>query len=132
MTVEGLYNEYVAYKKYQIRETTLEKTKQILSSHVLPELIDKRLDKLDLATLKGWKQTIEEKPLSITTKKNIFAALRSVLNFGVKFEHLNSHPLNKLGNFVDAYASHPEIDYYTADDFKKFIAVARKFAEKRT
>lgn len=35
MTVQALYDEYIAAKRHEVRETTLDKAEQILSTHVL-------------------------------------------------------------------------------------------------
>lgn len=132
LTVKELLDEYLNTKKYEVRETTLDKNRKVLETHIIPHLGTKRLKSLNLHTLKAWKQTISEKGLSSTFEKNIFGELRALLNYAVKMEHIDSHPLARLGNFKDAYETKKTISYYTADEFKKFIEKAKKHAEIQT
>ena len=131
MTVQALYDEYIAAKKHEVRETTLDKAEQILDTHVLGTMGGVKLDKLTVPVLQKWKLEIEGKGLALKTRRNIFAAFRSMLNYGVKMEHLPSNPMSRIGNFKDAYQTKKEIQYYTADEFKKFIAAAKLEAETK-
>lgn len=131
ITVRQLFEEYTKAKKYEVRETTLEKTKQILENHVLPTFENKKLSQINLISLQKWKTKIEEKSLSITTKRNVYKEFRTLLNFAVKFGYLNANPLTKLGNFKDAYETKESIDYYTSDEFLKFIGKAKSEAETK-
>jgi integrase len=128
MTVKNLYDKYIAVKKYEIRKTSLNKSSTILENHVLPFLKNKKLNQLNLALLQEWKNYIEKKSLSFTMKKNIFSAFRAMLNFAVKFGHLASNPLLKIGNFKDAYETKKEMNYYTAKEFKIYIKQAKDIA----
>ena len=53
-----------------------------------------------------------------------------MLNYAVKMGYLPQNPIVLVGNFKDAYASAQKevLYYYTADEFKRYIAVARKTA----
>ncbi len=131
MTVQALFDEYIAAKKYEVRETTLDKSKRILSHHVLPQLGSTRVDRLTAPILNQWKHTISELGLAIKTRKNIFGELRAMLNYAVKMDYLPKNPLQNVGNFKDAYdaASQPSLHYYTPDQFKQYIACARDTAK---
>lgn len=130
ITVKQLYDEYTNAKKIEVRETTLNKTKQILSNHVLPMFKSNRLKTLTLQSLQKWKLYIEGKKLSATTKKNIFGEFRAMLNYAVKFGYISSNPLSKLGNFKNAYEGKKTINYYTSDEFLKFISASKDHIEK--
>lgn len=45
-------------------------------------------------------------------------------------EYIVKNPLKNVGNFKDAYEHKEEMSFYTADEFKKFIAAARARAEQ--
>lgn len=130
-TVQDLFDEYVSVKKYEVRESTLTKSSQVLINHVLPYLQDKKLADLTVPVLQKWKKEIEEKQLGIVMKKNIFKEFRALLNFAVKMEYIPSNPLTKVGNFKDAYETKKEMDFYTPDEFLQFISAARKSAEEQ-
>lgn len=54
-----------------------------------------------------------------------------MLNFAVKMDYIPSNPLLKVGNFKSPMEEHKEMLFYTIDEFKKYIAVARSEAENK-
>ncbi|MCI5655179.1 MAG: site-specific integrase [Candidatus Pseudoruminococcus sp.] len=130
MTVAELFEEYISSKRSEVRETTLDKSKRNLEYHILPILGDYKLKKLTLPVLQDWKIKINNKELSITTRQNLYGELRNFLNYAVKMEYIPTNPLLKLGNFKATLELEQtkEMDYYTADEFKQFISVARNCA----
>lgn len=131
LTVGQLYDEYVKTKQYEVRESSLYKSMQILSNHVIPYFKDDKLNHINLQALQKWKRYIEEKGLSITMKQNIFGEFRAMVNYAVKFGYMSSNPLTKIGNFKDAYELKKHMDYYTAEEFLKYIEVAKSEAQKQ-
>lgn len=45
---------------------------------------------------------MEERDLSLTTKKNAYTELRAMLNYAVRMEYITKHQLSKVGNFRDS------------------------------
>lgn len=141
MTIQQLYDEYIKVKQYEVRETTLEKAKQMLSGYVLPALKNHRLDKLSMKILQDWKTGIEEhkttndSSLSLEYKRKIFASFKTMLNYALKMKYISENMLVALGNFKDPYETKKEIDFYTADEFIKFKSISYQAAvenEQRT
>lgn len=129
MPLQALYEEYIKAKSHEVRESTLEKYKERLGDHVLPYLGDVNIDKFTSPILQKWKNEIEEKGLSLKMKQNIYGELRALFNFAVKMDYISRNPLLSIGNFKDAYVTKHEINYYTPEEFIKFITKARECAE---
>ena len=130
MTVAQLVEEYLAKKKQDIRETSYDKTRRNLEYAILPHMGNVKLDKLNASTLQIWKNKIGELPLKTSTKKNYFKEFSSLLNYAVKFGYIPSNPLKIVGNFRDKEFKKPEeMQYYTADEFLKYFAAAKQYAE---
>ena len=135
LTLQQLYDEYVRVKKHEVKETTIDKSQKLLKSYVLPVLGERRIDKLTMSELQKWKDCLTEqktskgKSFSLKYKKNIFGEFRTLLNFAVKMEYIEKNLLSKVGTFKDVSAIKKEMDFYTADEFLKFISVAREAAE---
>ena len=55
MTVKQLYDEYIAVKKYEVREITLYRSDNMIKRYILPILEDVRIDKLTTQVLQDWK-----------------------------------------------------------------------------
>lgn len=130
ITVQHLYDEYVISKKHEVRESTLDKSKTVLTRHVLPILKDYKIDKLTIPVLEDWKRKIEDKGLSIRMRKNIYSDFRAMLNYAVKMEYLQKNPLLKVGNFRAPLELKKEMQYYTAEEFQQFIFAAKEYAEQ--
>ena len=130
MTVHALYTEYMEVKRHEVRETTLDKSRRNLEHHVIPQLGDIRIDRLTMPVLQHWKLSISGLGLAIKTRRNIYGEFRALLNYAVKMDYLPKNPLHSVGNFKDAYtdACRETLQYYTPDEFKRYIACARECA----
>ncbi len=88
----------------------------------------KQIDKLSTQVLRNWKISMEERNLSLTTKRNVYTELRTMLNYAVRMEYIPKHQLAKVGNFKDTLFTKKEINFYTPEEFKKYIEIAKKQA----
>lgn len=133
-TVQDLYNEYIAVKKNEVRETTLDKSKRILIGNVLPQLGEMRIDRLTNPVLQKWKAEIAERDLKVKTKQNFYKEFNTMLNYAVKMDYLPRNPLSKIGNFKEVYfeTQQDKLHYYTAEQYLKFAAIARQEANTLT
>ena len=130
ITLSKLYQEYLKSTKNDLRESTIAQIDNFIGNHVLKEIGERKLSKLTIPTLQEWKNTVNDKPLSLRTKQNIYSYFRALLNFGVKMEYIPTNPLPKVGNFRSSGETKKEMNYYTAEEFKKFMRAARKHAEE--
>lgn len=124
ITVQELFDEFINAMQYELRETTMRKHKDIYAHHIQNILGCTKLDKLSTRVLQNWKLEIEQKQLSTKMKKNIYGELRCILNYAVKLDYLQKNPLLKLGNFKSTLECKKEMDFYTSEDFLKFIKAA--------
>jgi len=131
MSLRTLYEEYIKAKSHEVRETSIEKYKQRLEDHVLPSLGNVAINKFTRPLLQQWKNEMEEKNLSLKMKQNVYSELRALFNYAVKMDYLSKNPLISLGNFKDANESRKEINYYTPEEFIKFIEAARTCAKEK-
>lgn len=127
-TVSSLLEEFIASKKNQIRETSLDKVRRNLEFHVIPSLGELTLKKLTKPVLQNWKNEISDKGLAVTTCNNIYRDLNGLLNYAVKMEYLPQNNLKILGGFRDAMFTKPEekIQYYTPEQFLRYIKAAEE------
>ncbi len=138
LTVHQLYDEFIKIKQFEVRENTLRTLRRRLELYVIPELGGCRLNELTAARLQRWKQTVEQQnnfknpsqPLSLIMKQNLYGALREMLNYAIRMEYLAKNPLMTVGNFKNPYELKKEMDFYTPEEFKKFISTARERAKR--
>ena len=131
ITVCQLFNEYMATKKHEVRQTTYEKTCRILKRYVIPEFKDTKVVKLTVPMIQKWKNKMSEQDLTLTTRKNIFGEFRAMLNYAVKLDYIKKNPLLVAGNFKAsiAIADTKTFNYYTVDEFHQFVSAAKKVAQ---
>ena len=69
--------------------------------------------------------------MAVTTKQNIYGELRNLFNYAVEKDYLLRNPLHNVKNFKDPYEINPQekIQYYTPEEFKQYISIARQTAE---
>lgn len=131
-TVSALYDEYVKARKNEIRESTMQKHILTFNKFIIPELGNIRIDRLTPQMLRQWKTNIDNiTEYSVGYKREIYAKFRTVLNYAVKMEYIPKNPLNNVGNFKDTDFTTKEPDYYTADEFRRYIAIARENATEK-
>lgn len=128
MTVKQLYNSFMEMRKYEVRDSSYDKTERVYKLHILPILSDVRIDALSATILQKWKLSVEEKGLTLKTRQNIFSELRTMFNYAVRMEYISKNPLFKVGNFKGSVAIKKDIDFYTPEEFRKFITAAKKVA----
>jgi len=96
MTVKQLYDEYISNKKYEVRETSIYKTGNMFNRYIFPILQNVQIDKLSVPILQEWKISMQKRDLSLTSKRNVFTELRTMLNYAVRVEHIQKHNLSKV------------------------------------
>jgi len=131
MTVQQLYDEYIEVKKYEVKETTQDKIKQLFEYYILPTFKDYRIDRLSMKSLQDWKTEMQKKSLSLLTKKAVFGYFRAFINYAIAMEYLHKNPIIKLGNFKDSNYTKTEMKFYTPEEYKKFISRAKELATEK-
>ena len=129
ITLDELFDEYCKIRKNELRESTFNKLCRNYALYIKPYFGGFKLKKINPKKLVLWKSEIDNKRLAIKTKKTIYSILHGLLDYAVKIGYLPNNPLDKVGNFKSTCAIKKEMDFYTPDEFKKFIASAREFAE---
>ena len=133
MTVQELYDEYIKSKQNEVRATTMRTIKERIDKGTLPYLKDKSLAKITAPVIQDWKNTLSTLGLSTRSLQNYFTELRQMFNFAVRMGYMQTNPMTIVGNFSVKRDAVPKekIQYYTADQFLKFISEAKKSAERK-
>lgn len=129
ITLNALADEWEKSRLKSVRETSRAKDRQYLKHHILPYLGEQRIDHLGTKALQEWKNQLDNTTLALRTKNLAYSTLNAALNYAVRMEYLPTNPLTKLGRFRDALAEpHHEMQYYTPEEFRLFIAAAKAAA----
>lgn len=133
MTVQQLYDEYILAKENEVRYSSLVKIKNCITKGVLPTLSDKQIAKLTVKQMQEWKNETAKIGFAQTTLRNYNGEFRQMLNYAVKMGYIPKNPLTIVGNFKESFELKPKdkIQYYTAEQFIKFITEAKKAAQEK-
>ena len=128
MTFGDLANEHFEYQKDKVKYTTQSNYKKKMLH--FDSLFKIRICDLSINDIEKWKVEINKKltpagtPLATRTKNDLFKYLKSILNYGTKWHDFNFASMyNKMVNFNNPNELPKEMEFYTYEEFKKFIAV---------
>lgn len=139
ITLNELVKVYEKERGPEIRRTTLDKKKSVLANNVCPVLGEKAVRSLSAEDMRAWRVWINGRttekgtPLKAATKNAAYRELRALLNFAAANGYLRETPLKNVPAFRDPYkeAEAARLRYYTAEEYKRYIAAAREAAEKK-
>ena len=126
MTIKELAADYINGTRYDVRESTLDKTAHNLEQQIIPYLGNVKLRNLTTQLCREWKNTISDKRFAIKTRQNLYSTFNALLNYAVQQDYIRKNPLSVLGTFKDVDFDSPEnkaLHYYTADEFGIFSKV---------
>jgi len=116
----GIYEKHIElklkYNSYRTIKTRVEK-------HVLPYFKDYKLEKINAAIYTRWQKIMEDKGYSYKYKSSMHGAIRTMLNYAIKFYGLETNIASKVGNFSKRNEIPKQPDVWSYEEFKKFIDV---------
>lgn len=124
MTLGDLFDEHYNYQKDKVKLTTLSNYGKKIKH--FNSIRDIKLDKIKIQDIENWRQEVNSKKLATRTKNDLMKYLKSVLNYGTKWYDFNFTSMyNKMVNFTDPNELPKEMQFYTYEEFKKFLSVEK-------
>ena len=121
MTFEELYQKFREYQDDKIRITT-KKNYENKKKH-LDDFMKLKCKNYTIDHYEAWKKKMNEKNLSTRTKNDVLKFWKSILNYGMNWYGFDFNLVyRKMTNFTNPNEMKKEMDFYTYDEFKKFIA----------
>ena len=123
MTFKELYMAYYEYQKDKVKETTmLTYTDRMRYMELLDNV---KVDDFNVRYYELWrKKILSYEHLSNRTRNYIYKFLKAIMNFGTKWYGLNfSGVYNKMSNFNDPNEIKKEMQFWTNEEYRQFIAI---------
>lgn len=127
MSMDSLCRLYLADLKTRRKPTTVYSEECVINRHILPHLGEMPVNKITVATVRQWQNTIMQakaiysgRSLSPHTLRNISVCLSSILNYAVRFYGLPQNPVQVARGMGKAVV---HIDFWEAKEYKRFLSV---------
>lgn len=136
ITLQQLYDEYIAVKKFEVRENSMRTIIGRLELYVLPKFKDYKLNKITSSELQKWKQYIEtctsqkaKRKTFIKYETKYLRRISCLDELCGKMEYIPRNPPTVVGNFRNPYENKKGNGFLHPEEFKKYIQAAKKQAE---
>ena len=131
MTFKDLYLSYYNYQEGKVKSTTLKTYKDRVKYFSMLDKI-KLLD-FNITHFEKWKKEINKIEISANYKNHLYKFLKALLNYGSRWFDFNFNSMyQKMINFTNPDEVKKEMEFYTYDEFKRFISVEKDILYKTT
>ena len=121
MTFKDLYEAYYEYQEDKVKATTIKTYKDRIKYMKLLDNI--KLKDLSVVHYELWRKELGKMNISTRYKNHIQKFIKIVLNWGTKMYGYDFRLFyNKITNFTNPNEIKKEMDFYTLEEFKKFIS----------
>ena len=124
MAFGSLVELYFEDMKNRLRVTTIDGKRNIFDTKILPAFGNKPVNKITAADVRKWQGELIEKGYAPTYLKSIHNQLSAIFNYGISYYKLSENPARLAGAMGKKKAE--EMEIWTLDEFKQFIAVVDK------
>ena len=129
MTFKELYLAFYDYQQDKVKATT---NHTYLDRMRYMELLDNiKVKDFNIQHYELWRKKILEYDLSNRTRNYIYKFLKTIMNFGTKWYGLNFNQVySKMTNFTDPNEIKKEMEFWTYEEYSKFISVEEDLTYK--
>lgn len=117
-----LWIEYNKNAKLKQKKQSYRKTLSKFNNHILPYFKDYRVNKIDVKAYTQWQIELSKKGYSYKYLSSLHGAMVTILNHAVKFHGLKTNIASQIGNFSKGNIKPSRIDFWTYEEYQKFIS----------
>ncbi len=120
-----LWLEYEKYMKVKLKKQSYRKEYNNYKNHILPYFKDYLVKDITAKDYLGFMNVIEdnENNYKYSFKTSLHTCMVSILNYAIKFYDLKDNIASKVGNFNKNKREIKNIDFWTYEEYQKFISV---------
>lgn len=141
MLFDEVIEEWLKYKKKNVKESTFEQLEVIIRLHVRPFFRSKRVMKIRRSDIKEWldyyadlKNTNGENAYSYGARLKYLSVMKSLLHYAVnELEVLEKNPSDRLKVPVkdNVELNKDEVKYYSLDELKQILNYMKTYKHQR-
>lgn len=126
ITFNDAYDKYYNYQSERVRATSLAGYRPIYD-HIRKYIGDLPIRDLTVDGYMEFKKNLTNDGLSTNRKNKIHQFVKTLIKFTNSMYGVNSDVPDRVGRFYDPTAIRKEMDFYTFDEYKTFIAAVDSF-----
>lgn len=123
ITFKKAYSNYLEYAEIKQKPTSLITLRTKLEKNFLPYFENVKINSLSLDKYLDWQKQIEKKGYSYSYKRNLHYCVVAFYNYLQNFEGIKKNIPKIIGNFKNSYYEESKNDFWTYEEFKRFINV---------
>lgn len=121
ITLNTLFDNYIAYQKSRLKETTVFEIKKIYEYNIAPFFGKLKLTSIDKRRILDWQAHLESKNYTHSTKSKLRSKLHAILDYGVLYYDLPFNVIDRVPNFRNTTPK-KEMQIWTPQEFNSFIS----------
>lgn len=128
LTFNQIFQEYREYRKQDMKIQSIKKLENLYK--VFEPIGEVKINDYDLGKHKQFRLFIEQKDYSVAYKNKIIGLLKRLIKYSNKYYNTNDTILNFIDNFKEVNKFKKEMQFFTYDEFQKFVSVIDEFDYK--
>lgn len=119
-----LIDDYLEDCKSRLKPTSCTQKEYLIMSHIRPVFGSFQLKDITPLMVRKWENDILRKGYKPTYQRQITSILSAIFNYAVKFYGAKENPLKIVGHLGKNNAD--SFDFWTLDEYKKFLSVCQE------
>ena len=128
ITFKQVFEEYIEYRKKDIKAQSIKKVEN--QYKVFEPINNVKVNDFSIQTYKQLQLYIEQKKYSVEYINKVLGLLRRLIKFSNKYHNTKDYMINYIENYKKVNERKKEMQFFTFDEFKKFISVVDEFDYK--
>lgn len=128
ITFKQIFIEYLEYIKKDIKPQSLKKIEN--QCKIFQPLDNIKINDFNIQTYKKIQLYLNQKEYSVEYKNKVLGLLKRVIKYSHKYHNTNDYMLNYIENYKRVNEIKKEMEFFTYEEFKKFISVIDEFNYK--
>lgn len=121
LTFNQIFIEYLEYRKKDMKVQSIKKLENLYK--IFEPIGDKKISIFNINDYKQFVIWIESKGYSIEYNNKIIGLLKRLIRYSTKFYNTSDNMLNFIENFKEPNKMKKEMEFFTYEEFQKFISV---------
>lgn len=126
ISFESVYNEWLEYKRTQVKSTSFYGIKKRADYHIYPFFKPFKLHNIKINNIIEWKSKLAKRSIGLTHQNSIIATLKEILEYSKDNYNFDGKIIAKLKGYrieMVKEKKESEWNFWTYEEFNRFISI---------